>query len=390
MEGFYRPTWAEISLDALEWNWSEFRRVLPNELRMMAVVKANAYGHGAVQVAEQVLEQGADYLGVAFLDEALNLRKAGITASILVLGYTSPEGIDLAIDHDITLNVFSQELLAALQAREPSTTQRLKVHVKIDSGMGRIGLREQAEAVTFIEELKKLPHVHVEGLFTHFATADHADKSYVIEQYEHFAKLVDNLHNQGIDIPYIHAGNSAAAIDTPELSFNMVRIGVALYGLYPSEEVKMDQIKLKPVMSVKTKIALVKTLPTNSGISYGLKYRTKGDEQIASLPLGYADGYSRRLNGQVDVLVQGQRVPIVGSICMDQCMINVSGIQNAAVGDEVVILGAQGNERITAEELAAKLGTINYEVGCMIASRVPRVYVKRHKVVKVVNALWEG
>lgn len=391
MQDFYRPTWIEVSLDALESNWNELRKFLPRDMRMMAVVKADAYGHGAVQVAEQVLEQGADYIGVAFLDEALDLRKGGITAPILVLGYTSPDSIDVAIEHDITLTAFSYDLLSALQDRTQSAdVKQLKVHVKIDSGMGRVGLHEKEEAIAYIEEMMKLPNVVLEGVFTHYATADEADKTYITMQYRRFEEIIHHFKNQGIDFPYIHAGNSATAIDTPELSYNMVRIGLAMYGMYPSGEVKMDDVHLTPVLSIKSKIVMLKTLPPNSGVSYGVRYYTQSEEQIATLPIGYADGYSRMLSGKGEALVHGKRVPIVGTICMDQCMIQVDDVQDAKVGDEVVILGTQGEDEISAEEIADKLGTINYEIVCMLSHRVPRVYVKKHKVVKVVNALWKG
>jgi alanine racemase len=391
VQDFYRPTWIEVSLDALESNWNELRKFLPDDMHMMAVVKADAYGHGAVQVAEQVIEQGADYIGVAFLDEALDLRKDGITAPILVLGYTAPESIQVAIEHDITLTAFSHDLLSALQNQAlAEDDKQLKVHVKIDSGMGRVGLHQKEDAIAYIEEMMKLPNVLLEGVFTHYATADEADKTYITKQYHKFEEIISHFKKQGIEFPYIHAGNSATAIDTPELSYNMVRIGIAMYGMYPSGEVKMDEVHLKPVLSIKSKIVMLKTLPPNSGISYGIRYHTKGDERIATLPIGYADGYSRLLNGKGEALVHGKRVPIVGTICMDQCMIQVDNVKDAQVGDEVVLLGTQGTDSITAEEIADKLGTINYEIVCMLSHRVPRVYVKKHKVVKVVNALWKG
>lgn len=392
MGEYYRPTWVEVSLDALESNWNELKRFLPNQMHMMAVVKADAYGHGAAEVARQVLKQGAAYLGVAFLDEALELRTAGITAPILVLGYTSPEGIPLAIEHDITLALFSEEVLATLQSMNMAHDgKRLKVHVKIDTGMGRVGLHQKADAIAFVEQLTQLPNVvDLEGLFTHYAIADELDKTYTLQQYHKFEEIVSHFQNQGINIPYIHAGNSATAIDTPELSYNMIRVGIAMYGMYPSDVVKMDHVLLKPVLSIKTKVVMLKTLPEGSGISYGLRYHTQGQELIATLPIGYADGFSRILNGKSEALIKGRRVPVVGTICMDQCMIQVNDVPDAEVGDEVVILGSQGQASITAEEIAAKLGTINYEVVCMLSHRIPRVYVKEGKVVKVVNALWKG
>lgn len=383
MEAFYRPTWVEISLDALEHNWTEFRKAIPDDIRMMAVVKANAYGHGAVEIASEVLALGADYLGVAFLDEALALRRAGIDAPILVLGYTSPDGLALALENQITVTVFSSEILAALQEMQPSADgKRLKIHIKIDSGMGRLGLHLEQDAIPFIEQALALPNVEVEGLFTHYATADKADKTYMQEQYRKFRRIADHFANR---IPIVHAGNSATAIDAPELAYNMVRLGVSMYGLYPSDEVKREHINLMPVFSLKTKIVHLKNLPEGEGISYGLLYHTEGEEWIGTLPIGYADGFSRILNGIGHALVGGKRVPVVGSICMDQCMIRVS--EREQVGDEVVLIGKQGNMVITADELADKLGTINYEIPCMISHRVPRVYIKNGTIVKIMNPL---
>ncbi|WP_409344216.1 alanine racemase [Paenibacillus sp. MBLB4367] len=387
MDSFYRPTWVEVSLDALRHNIEAFRGMLPEEIGIMAVVKADAYGHGAVQVARTVLDCGASYLAVAFLDEALELRRAGITAPILVLGYTPVEGLALAREYSITLNVFSDEVLDAL-AEQGENERPLSVHIKLDSGMGRIGQHEEAEAVAFIEKALGVPGVRVEGLFTHYACADETDKTHTREQYRKFKRIVDHFADRGIRFPYVHAGNSATAIDLPELTCNMVRLGISMYGLYPSAEVNHTQIELEPVMSLKTGIVMVKSLPAGETISYGATYRTQRDgERIATLPIGYADGYSRMLSGKAHVLVQGRRVPVVGTICMDQCMIDVSDTPGLRMDDEVVLLGRQGDQAITAEEIAGQLGTINYEITCMISHRVPRVYMQGGNVRNTVNLL---
>jgi len=391
VESFYRPTWVEISLDALRDNLVGIRDTLPEGMQMMAVIKADAYGHGALEVAKEAVACGATYLGVAFLDEALELRRAGITTPILVLGYTSPEGLRLAMQYDITLNVFSDDVLEAiarLDNIEETGPMRLKIHVKIDTGMGRIGLHETSSAIAFIERALATPNAEVEGIFTHYATADEADKTYMNEQYRRFSEVVRHFQAKGVSIPYIHAGNSATAIDCPELTYNMVRLGILMYGLYPSEEVDKSRVKLTPVLSLKSRIVQLKTLPPGSGISYNLIYRTSGEERIATLPIGYADGYTRVLNRQAEALVRGRRVPVVGSICMDQCMLHVDGVPDAALHDEVVLIGAQGDDRITADELALKLGTINYEITCMVSHRVPRVYMRGGQVVHVSNGLW--
>lgn len=380
MDAFYRPTWVEISLDALRSNIEGFQRVLPDGMKLMAVVKADAYGHGAVGVSKEAIEAGVDYLGVAFLDEALELRHAGITAPILVLGYTPPGGLEIARQMDITVTVYSREVLAELQKQAKHTAQgaahKLKIHIKLDTGMGRLGLRAEQEAIPFIEEALSLPNVAVEGLFTHYANADETDKSYTREQYHKFERIVEHFKQKEIEFAYLHAGNSAGAIDLPELTYNLVRLGISMYGLYPSEEVNRQKIDLKPVLSLKTGIVHLKTLPPGSGISYGTIYHTKTDEKIATLPIGYADGYSRMLSRKAEVLIRGQRVPVVGRICMDQCMANVTGVPDANISDEVVLIGEQQGERISAEDVANLLGTVNYEVTCMISHRVARVYVR--------------
>lgn len=391
MDAFYRPTWVEISLDALRSNIEQFQKVLPEGMKQMAVVKADAYGHGAVEVSKEVLAAGVDYLGVAFFDEALELRNAGITAPILVLGYTPPEGINRARELDVTIAVYSRDVLEELcmqgRKQENAAQKKLKIHIKLDTGMGRLGLHTEADAIPFIEEALQLSNVEVEGLFTHYANADEVDKSYTLAQYGRFERIVSYFTDKGVTFPYIHAGNSAAAIDLPGLTYSMVRLGISMYGLYPSEDVDQSKIELKPVLSLKTGIVHLKTLPAGSGVSYGTIYHTKGEEQIGTLPIGYADGYSRMLTGKVDVLVRGKRVPIVGRICMDQCMINVSDVPDVQVLDEVVLIGEQGGERISVEDVARLLGTIPYEIICMISHRVARVYVRNGERVEALNPL---
>ncbi|MDD9266595.1 alanine racemase [Paenibacillus sp. GCM10023248] len=385
MDAFYRPTWVEISLDALRSNIEGFQKILPAGMKQMAVVKADAYGHGAVEVSKEALAAGVDYLGVAFFDEALELRNAGITAPILVLGYTPPEGVERARELDVTIAVYSRDVLEELQAQQHR--KKLKIHIKLDTGMGRLGLHTEADAIPFIEQALTIPNVEVEGLFTHYANADEVDKSYTLEQYRRFERIVSYFTDKGVSFPYIHAGNSAAAIDLPGLTYSMVRLGISMYGLYPSADVDQAKIDLKPVLSLKTGIVHLKTLPPGSGISYGTIYHTKGEERIGTLPIGYADGYSRMLSGKAEVLVRGKRVPIVGRICMDQCMINVSEVEDVKALDEVVLIGEQDGQCIRAEDIADQLGTVNYEVICMISHRVARVYVRGGERVDAINPL---
>lgn len=390
MQASYRPTVAEINLDDLRANYEAFRSVLPAETKFMGCVKGNAYGHGAVEVTRELERLGADYVSVAFLDEALELRQAGILIPILVLGYTSPEGIIVAWENHVTVTLFTPEVLEAVRQLPRHSEHRLKVHIKIDSGMGRLGLLP-ADAPAFIAEVQSVAQAELEGMFTHFAKADEQDKSYTLMQHRRFMGVVEALREQEIEIPIIHTGNSATAIDTPLLSCDMVRVGISLYGFYPSSEVNRQPVVLHPVMTLKTQVVYVKNLPPDWGISYGARYVTDSVERIATLPVGYADGYSRMLTGKAEVLIRGRRVPIVGTICMDQCMVSLKSFAEEAeqikAGEEVVLIGRQADVSITADELALHLGTIHYEVICMLAHRVPRVYIREGMLPNLVNAL---
>ncbi|MBB6024480.1 alanine racemase [Paenibacillus sp. JGP012] len=392
MQGQYRPTQVEINLDHLRSNVTAFREALPQRTKFLACVKANAYGHGAVEMARELERLGVDYLSVAFLDEALELRLHGITSPILVLGYTPPEGVAAAWQHNVTITLFSRDVLEAIRQQDASCfANKLKVHIKIDSGMGRLGLLPGHEAIEFIQEVSSMEQVMLEGMFTHYAKADEQDKTYTLEQYQRFQSVAQTLWDQGCVIPIIHTANSAAAIDTPELSYDMVRVGISLYGLYPSTEVNHQAVKLLPVLTLKTKAVLVKTLPPHWGISYGTRYFTQENERIATLPIGYADGFSRMLTGKAQVLVRGRRVPVVGTICMDQCMVSLQSFAQEAeeiqAGEEVVLIGHQLDGVITASEVADQLGTIDYEVICMMAHRIPRVYIRDGEVVARMNPL---
>lgn len=380
-----RPTWAEINLDNLASNMREIRRLAKKSAQVTAVIKADGYGHGAKYIAQTLLENGADRFAVAVLDEALELRKSGVTVPILILGYTQPERAKAIVANDIEQAVYSYELAKALSIEAEKQSKEVKIHIKIDTGMGRIGFRTDEASIAKIKEIHKLPNLIIDGMFTHFAISDEKDKTYTQEQFDKFMWVAHRLEEEGIKIRLKHCGNSAAIIDLPEMHLDMVRAGIILYGLAPSNDVELDKIDLKQVMSLKARITHVKEINSGESVSYGRKFIASEKTKIASLPLGYADGYTRMLTGKAEALVNGVRVPVVGRICMDQCMIDVTGIDDVKVGDEVVLFGKQKNSFISIDEVAEKLGTINYEVVCMISKRIPRVYIKEGNIVGIVN-----
>ncbi|HEY8363003.1 MAG TPA: alanine racemase [Tissierellaceae bacterium] len=383
-----RPAWAEINLDNLAHNIREVRRLTRKDAMVTAVIKANGYGHGAPEIAKTFLENGADRLAVAVLSEAIELRKSGITAPILILGYTPPTLFDKVVEYDIIQTIYNYNDAKALSEVAGKLNKKATIHIKIDSGMGRIGFLPNDDSVEEIIKISKLPNIYVEGMFTHFAKADYKDKSYTKTQFERFSWVAKKLEERGLNIPIKHVSNSAAIIDMPELNLDMVRAGIIIYGLKPSDEVQLDKIDLKPAMALKARISHVKTVPKGTGISYGQIFVTERESKIATIPIGYADGFCRLLTGKAEVSVKGKRAKIVGKICMDQCMIDVTDIEDVKVGDEVVIFGyEEGHPHV--DELAEKLGTINYEVVCMVSRRVPRVYISNGKIVKVVDYVLE-
>ncbi|BAF58841.1 alanine racemase [Pelotomaculum thermopropionicum SI] len=370
------PVWAEINLRAIAHNIREIRRVTEPGAKVMAVVKANAYGHGAEEVSQTALAGGAEWLGVARVAEGVSLRQAGIEAPVLVLGYTTPEQAADVIRHNLSQTVYTRNAALFLAEAAAREGKRARVHFKVDTGMGRIGWLAGPGAVREILELARLPQLEVEGIFTHFAAADAADKRYTLEQFQKFIEMIDELQKNGLEFPLRHAANSAAIMELPGTHLDMVRAGIILYGLYPSDEVDRRRIDLRPAMSLKARVAHVKEVPAGFKVSYGCTYTTGRPGVIATLPLGYADGYSRLLSSKGEALIHGRRAPVVGRVCMDQVMVDVSGIPGVKAGDEAVLIGRQGGETISADEVAAKLGTINYEVTCMVSGRVPRVYIR--------------
>jgi alanine racemase len=366
-----RPTAAMVDLGALGHNYQEVVRRAKGR-KVLAVVKAQAYGHGAVRVSRRLLELGAHMLGVALVEEGRELREAGIDAPILVMGSILPGQAEAAAFLRLTPAVFTVPVAEAFSEAARKLKTKISVHVKIDTGMGRIGVLPE-DAPDFIAALRGLPGLDVEGLMTHFADADLCDKQFASRQMDRFESLLRELAGRGIDIPVRHAANSAAMLDFPRALFTMVRPGLMLYGYDPVEGGTGDA-DLKPVMSLVTRIAFLKKVPAGVPISYGRTFVTKQESLIATLPIGYADGLSRALSNRAEALVRGRRVPIAGRVCMDMCMIDVTEVPGVREGDEAVLLGSQGGERITADEIALKTGTIPYEVLCGIGSRVPRIY----------------
>ncbi|MDD3315700.1 MAG: alanine racemase [Syntrophaceticus sp.] len=370
-----RPVWAEIDLKALENNVRELRRVIAPDAQMMAIVKANGYGHGVEPVSRVALQSGASWIGVALLQEAILLREKGINAPILILGYTPIEDLTDVISNDISQTIFTWEDALAAATVAKRLGKKARVHVKIDTGMERLGFTPNADTVDLICRLAHLPGLDVEGIYTHFATADEADKTFAEEQFARFQQLLKQLAARHVYIRWRHCANSAAILDLPYTHLDMVRPGITIYGIYPSTDVRHDLVRLTPVMTLKANVAFVKEVPERCSISYGRTFYTIERTNIATVPLGYGDGYSRLLSNRGEVLVRGVRAPVVGRVCMDQLMIDVGHIPGVRQGDEVVLLGSQGEETITVDELAEQMETINYEVLCLISERVPRVYL---------------
>lgn len=383
-----RPTRAEINLDNLKYNIKSIKELLSPATKVCAVIKADGYGHGAFEVAKVAQDAKVSYLAVATLNEAINLREKGIEIPILILGFTPEYQFDRIVEKNITQTVYDFKSAKILSNTAQKHGKKAKVHIKLDTGMGRIGYPADSSSIPEIIKIFKLEGLNVEGLFTHFAKADEEDKTYTKRQFKKYLDISNKLEEQGFFVPIKHVANSAAIIDLPDTNLDMVRPGIILYGLYPSDEVKKDRIKLKPVMSLKTKIAHIKTLSKGKSISYGGIFVTKRKSTIATLPIGYADGYSRAFSGKSHVLVNGQRAPVIGRICMDQCMVDVTDIEGSIhQGDDVVLMGTMDEDEILANELANIAGTINYEIVCAISKRVPRVYIENGKINKIKDLL---
>jgi alanine racemase len=369
-----RPVWAEIDLASIKHNITEIKRRVGNT-PIIGVVKADGYGHGAVEVSKVLLNNGVSALAVATLSEAIQLRNAGITVPVIMLGLTPWHYQKILIEYDITPVVASYSDTRALSALAVEAGTTVDVLVAVETGMGRIGLMPSKESVNEIIGINNLPNIRIKGIFSHFSSADEKDKSYTFQQIENFNRFYQDLEAAGISIKFRTHANSAATMEVPEAWFDAVRPGIILYGCYPSNEVDKSLLSLKPAMTLKASIVFLKRVPAGTSISYGRKFVTERESVIATIPIGYADGYPRLLSGKGRVLIHGQYAPVVGNICMDQCMVDVTDIPNVKKYDEVVLIGTQGDKTILADEIAEKTGTINYEIVCRIGKRVPRVYI---------------
>lgn len=380
----YRPAWAEINLDNFEYNMQNIR-ALAKSKELIGVVKADAYGHGAIDVAPVLLKNGATRLAVAVVTEGVELRKSSIDCPIMILGYTPLNFVKDLIQYDIEPTVYNYEYACELSKLAQNKKKPVKIHIKVDTGMGRIGFLPNEESVQDVWKISKLPNLEIESLFSHFSTADEKNKEYSNMQFQKYNWFYNKLIEKNIKINMRNIANSAAIIDLPNTHYNAARPGIILYGYYPSNEVEKQRLNIKPCMTIKANVINIKTLQEGEYIGYGRKFRTSCKSVIATLPVGYADGYTRMLSGKAKVIINGKFAPVVGNICMDQCMVDVTDIGDVKVGDEVILMGSCGDLKFDAEDIAKVLGTISYEVICMVGKRVPRVYVKNNKVVKVRN-----
>ncbi|ASJ55058.1 alanine racemase [Brevibacillus formosus] len=393
MKQLYRETWIEVNLDAIKKNIRAIRRHIPEQTKIMAVVKANAYGHGSAGVARHALEYGATSLAVAILEEGIVLRRTGIVAPILVLGFTPLSRVKEAVAWNIELSAFQTDWIKKADKIVKSTafSNRLNIHINVDTGMGRLGVRTKSGLLSVVKALTSSSSLAWTGIFTHLSTADEPDHTLTKAQHELFVDYLRYLKEKGFELPTVHMSNTAATIAFPEYSADMIRLGIGMYGLYPSSYIRqLNRVKLVPALSLKSRFSYVKTMLTPPfTISYGATYIAKRGEVIGTIPIGYADGYSRALSNRGFVLYRGRRLPIAGRVTMDQMMVSL-GEGSGKQGDEVVIYGKQGNREITVDEIAEMLGTINYEVVATLSNRIPRLFLEKGKVVEISHLLPEG
>ena len=394
MCGFLKRTWAEIDLDALKYNFMSIRKKIPEKSKIMCVVKADAYGHGAKFIARELEEYGADWFSVSNIEEAMELRNYGVKKPILVLGYTPEYMVDKLNEYDISQAVLSSEYANKIIQECKKRGIKTKVHIKIDTGMNRIGFagKNDDEINKTVDEIVHLcgqSELIVEGAFTHFSVADEpqSGEEYTEKQYFNFMRVLNSVEERGIKIPLRHCSNSGNIIQHPEMSLDMVRAGIILYGLYPSAELK-GKIDLKPVMQLKTVISQLKKVSAGASVSYGRTFVTAKETSIATVPIGYADGYLRGFSNCAKMIVNGKRVPVIGRVCMDQLMLDVSDIPDLKEGALVTVFGVDGKASVSVDELATILKTINYEIVCLIGRRVPRIYFKNGRNIGKLNYMF--
>ena len=377
----YHRLLAEINLDAIGNNIREIRKLIKPNTQLLAVVKADAYGHGAEEVAKVCLYNGANQLAVATCNEGVQVRQWSIQVPVLILGNTVEGQLETVINNNLTQAVFRYETAKKMSDIAVKLNKTAFIHIKIDTGMSRIGFLPTEESIDEIEKIFALPNLKVTGVFTHFATADEKDKTFTKVQYKRFRFITDTLNEKGYTDFIRHCANSGAILDIPELQLDMVRAGIIIYGMYPSNQVT-HPINLIPAMSLKSQVSNVKYLNENVSVGYGRTYFTTGRTKVATIPIGYADGYSRAFSNKARVIINGHYAPIIGNVCMDQMMVDVTNITDVKDGDCVIIMGSDGKNTVSAEELANIAGTINYEIVCDVGKRVPRVYVKNGEVIK--------
>lgn len=384
----YSRVFVRVDLDAVAYNMEQMKRRIGDGAQLIAVVKADGYGHGAVPIAT-MLEENDDVWGfaTATLEEAVLLRKAGIRKPVLVLGCIFPEQYEEMLEYDIRATIYMEETAAEIAKAADRLGKTARFHIKIDTGMGRLGFLPDHDSVKKIQKIGSLPHVELEGAFTHFAKADETDKSYTLEQHEKFIWMKNALEAQGVHITYYHCDNSAGIIDFPDMKHNLVRAGISTYGMYPSDEVCRESVDLKPALELISHVIFVKEIEAGTSISYGGTFTAERKMKVATVPVGYADGYSRGLSNKADVLIRGKRARILGRVCMDQFMVDVTDIPDVKFMDQVVLVGYDGEEHIPVEELSSICGRFNYEFVCCLGRRIPRVYMRGGEIVEQVEYL---
>lgn len=386
MGSIYRVC-AGIDLDALKYNVDGIKRCKAESAMLMGVIKADAYGHGAKVFAHELDRMGFDWFAVATADEGIELRRDGIEQPILVLGYSCEAQYPDMVQWEITPTIYSLDMAKAFDAAAEKAGKVANIHIKIDTGMSRIGFLPEEESLDEIEKIHGLRHLRIQGMFTHFACADMRDKTHVGHQIEKFRQMIDGVRQRGIPVEIFHCSNSASIMELPSEHMNLVRAGIILYGLYPSHEMEEERLPLKPVMSLYSHVVHVKEVPEGVTVGYGATYVTRRPTRIGTIPVGYADGYPRILSNRASVLIRGRRAPIIGRVCMDQFMVDVTDMPEVSVGDVVTLIGRDGEETLSVEEISEMAGSFNYEFVCDVSRRVPRVYIKNGKPVSVVNYL---